>query len=366
MEHHINYQLLSPQTKAINTSRPIDNFWHQPMHQYFLADIFKQTFKSNKNKSWRILDLGAGTGDTYQLLTSIRNPPNNLSQKPSYLLDYQHIALYLGLESNYDKVSAANEHYNTQKEVRFLKIDLKQGFRLLKDSEPPFDLYYFSGSSASRLSPEDLKNLLANIWEHARKDSLVVLDLLTEEGLRTANFAGNAWQINTWKNCLEALQAETPYQLLKGYDYAVLQHNAQEEALEPLILQLLQLNQTTDLMELKLPEQLTSIKNNEATKSWEVFQKSWNYFIDYAYWRMENAVPEPEEMQGWEFFTPHLQLAIMSLDRLIKSSNWLEDSDRRANIIEPYIAYLLRNIRQDFYTYEGLGKGFSSILQVKK
>ena len=61
------------------------------------------------------------------------------------------------------------------------------------------------------------------------------------------------------------------------------------------------------------------------------------------------------EMNGWREFPAPLQMALVTLDRVIDSVAWMDAGDVRANFIEPQLAYVLQ--RMLYHLQEGLGCG---------
>jgi hypothetical protein len=93
-------------------------------------------------------------------------------------------------------------------------------------------------------------------------------------------------------------------------------------------------------------------------------REAWNTLITFAIWRMAGTRVEFTEMPGWRDFPPALQMALVTLDRIVDSVAWIDVGDVRANIIEPQLAYVLRRMQQRMQSGIGAGHGLVAVLRV--
>jgi hypothetical protein len=82
---------------------------------------------------------------------------------------------------------------------------------------------------------------------------------------------------------------------------------------------------------------------------------SWNTVTEFARRRLAGTRVDLVQLDGWRDFPPALQMALVTLDRIIDSVAWMGAGDVRANFIEPQLAYVLQ--RMQYQLQEGLGCG---------
>ncbi|MCU0445630.1 MAG: hypothetical protein MUE85_12015 [Microscillaceae bacterium] len=359
-----------------STEDYVKKYWERELSQFILRPFFK----SLNAAKLRVLDLGSAYGQGFEVITQIPIHDNHLHLQKEFLLPESQLDLYLGLESEYDLVLQANEIHKTRKRVRFLKADFRQGIQLLKGVEPAFDVYFSGDGSLSRLNKTELANLIYEIYHHARPGSWLVLDLAGRFGADRP-YERNQAKIQTWsrEEILDLLSLLTDKKHLrievhKIFDRAVLLGGNQEfnypnspfQNLRENINALFTPYQRTDLNDLiiqpewlKLPD-LPVIQNFYAQ-----FVEVWNNFLKYSLLRLEKAIA-PEQIGDWERFPASLQFGMLTLDRLVRDTEWIAYGDTRANLIEPHIAYVLRNLEFSLQQGLGCGQNMMLVLQIKK
>ena len=127
-----------------------------------------------KRNMLRIVDLGSGSGEGYELLTHIPKIKSSESEKP-FILEKNQILNYDGIDISPAMVAKGKENYKDKNQVRFYKGDLANGFPLAY--EPAYDLYFSSYCSLSHLTSKELEHLSCEIFKHATKGSFLVYDL---------------------------------------------------------------------------------------------------------------------------------------------------------------------------------------------
>jgi hypothetical protein len=86
--------------------------------------------------------------------------------------------------------------------------------------------------------------------------------------------------------------------------------------------------------------------------------------IDFARVRLSGSRIDLVEMSGWRDFPPALQMALVTLDRIVDSVAWMDVGDVRANIIEPQLAHVLRRMQHRLQDGRGCGHGLIAVLRV--
>jgi len=132
----------------------------------------------NRMRRLRIMDLGCGSADGYELLMGIRDRDADLHVLESLLLTDEHIGLYTGVDLNVDLLKQAEGIYGGSPKVQFRQADFTEGLPVEK-GEKPYDLYFTSfGTFSHHNDDKTLVNLLADIAKHTTDYCLVVGDWL--------------------------------------------------------------------------------------------------------------------------------------------------------------------------------------------
>lgn len=125
------------------------------VRKYWEDIVIKLTVRSAIEKlltardSIRVIDLGCGSGEGFDLLTHVPVSQPLSPGKQSFVLSPEQIS-YTGVDISESMIQQGRKNYETRNNVRFEKADLNRGFPLA--DEQPFDIYFSSYSSLSHLS----------------------------------------------------------------------------------------------------------------------------------------------------------------------------------------------------------------------
>jgi SAM-dependent methyltransferase len=359
---------------------------------------------SSAGRRARILDLGCGSGQGYELLTRIRQTDLNLDEAQRYVLTPDQIELYLGVDLSEGMVEQGRHDYHQVPHVAFQRADLRGGLGGVA-RERPFDIYFSSYGSLSHLGAAELKNCLRGIARHAGPGALVVLDLMgrfspewpgywsaetEEEKVRPYSMSYlfssherrtgdiEKFPLRFWTGEeVRALCAETrldtgvAVEVVELFDRSIFvgRHVDTREygtCLPPLrryVNRLYEHNVRTQLERLLVEYEPVP----GATALNEFFERlglCWNTIIDFARARLSGARIDLTEMTGWRDFPAALQMALVTMDRIVDSVAWIDVGDVRANIIEPQLAYVLRRMQYRLQQGRGCGHGLVAVLKV--
>ncbi|MDO9097481.1 MAG: class I SAM-dependent methyltransferase [Candidatus Methanoperedens sp.] len=128
----------------------------------------------------RVIDLGCGSGEGFELLTHVPVSQPLSSGKQCFVSSPDQIS-YTGIDVSDSMVQQGRKNYENRNNVRFEQADLNRGFPLA--DEQPFDIYFSSYSSLSHLAPDKLQMLVEEIFNHANPGAIIVFDLFGKYSL---------------------------------------------------------------------------------------------------------------------------------------------------------------------------------------
>jgi SAM-dependent methyltransferase len=125
----------------------------------------------------RVLDLGCGSGDGYDLLLGIRRQNVTTSEHCVNVINPDNLDAYLGLDINPSLVAQANAIHNASPGVVFEEMDFNHlPSRFVE--EPAYDLYFAGYGTLSHNTDEETVRLLSRIAKHCRDGSIILCDWL--------------------------------------------------------------------------------------------------------------------------------------------------------------------------------------------
>lgn len=376
--------------------------WEDPARRRLLRQPLLELRKRLGDRRLRVLDLGCGAGQGYELLTRIEKDPRSLALQHNWVLPESALE-YTGVDLSAEMVAKGRETFAHHDRVRFFEGDLNEGLGKLR-RERAFDLYYSSYGSFSHLSATGLKHLVCEISKHAKAGSLVVLDLnarysiewpaywsaRTEAekvrdytmnylylGNRAAMETAEHFPLRFWTGAeLDRLVREAGRKagrrlsILEKMDCSILvgrhvdtaEYNPGLKPWRRMVNSLHQDYARTDLGRLTVPEEVAG-RNPAVSPFLRELIFCWNSLIEFTRRRMERPVNLLDDAR-WSHYPPALQFAIMGMDRIIADAQWMHYGDPRANYIEPQLGYMLRSLEYGLQRGLGCGHAIIVVLQV--
>ena len=349
----------------------------------------------------RIVDLGCGSGEGFDLLTHIpvSNPLN--SKHKSFALSPEQIS-YIGVDVSHSMVKQGLKNYESQENVRFEQVDLNKGFQLI--DEQSFDIYFSSYASLSYLEPDKLQQLTEDILNHAEVGAFIVFDLLGKYSLEWPKY----WNENIKKlpyNMAYLISGEardkqpihwhdacfwTPselFQLLKNaskntgahiqIDHCIDRSIFVGRHMETGLFGAPKSNYRYNVNHLFDPEHRAEISQLFVDLSWyEEFGKTrpniWRHLLDYKEkWnyviRLVNALLHDDNI----LVSKLIQTTSSDISNELKFLTWLYRNAYRfpvtdfwANVMGPQIAMILRNIEMSLEPAMGCGHGLLCVVEI--
>lgn len=386
----------------------VRTYWEDQLTRIIMRPFLWQLVERSRqeNRGVRIVDLGCGAGQGYEILTKIDRRDLDLDLQHKRVLPKEAIDLYLGLDISEAMVEKGQTIFENSPEVAFAQADLRQGLGKIKTEQEPFDLYFSSYASLSHLSRQDIVGLLQDICQHGRNNSLIVLDFVGRYSIEWPDFWFAAsesekvrdytmsylyspatrkkieidkFPLRFWTGAeIEELASEMTaatgvgVEVLKLVDRSVLvgrhtdtqEYNPQLKPIRRLINSLHQDYLRTNLEELLIDPKIVPDHPLIAPYLNQLIA-SWNIVVEYCQLRLQQR-SSLTELQGWDKFGKPLQFALMTVDRVIADVGWMWHGDPRANIIEPQLGYALRTLEYEMQQGWGCGHGLVAILKIKK
>ncbi len=384
----------------------VRRFWEDKVTAYFirpyLEDI-KRRCRENGRKV-RILDLGCGSGDGYELLTEVVNHDASPRKVEVNVLPEDEIDLYVGVDLNSELLEQGKGYYSDRDHVKFLKGNFLQGLGV--EEEPPFDIYFANYGTLSHCSDKEVEDLLLRIIEHSGKRTIVMGDWLGAYSYE--------WQ-NLWADPLPE-DYSIPYVVsylydsedrskvdLESFDMRLMSRptlfsiidRVSRRARPRVEIKVLRLFDRSTFVgrhietgeyndnpqktrfavnSLLEPECRTNLEEvkvsycprpgfegiNERFKKLEF---TWNSLVEITERVLAGEtveVPRHDEMSDF------LSLSAKTLLQLNTLTEGLPVEDVRANIIEPQLAYLLRRAEMIIQEGLGMGHGYTAIMEIVK
>ena len=128
----------------------------------------------NHKEKLRVVDLGCGSGEGYELLTHIP-PTNKTTIQRDFVLTDANIQLYLGMDISPSMIKQGKANFSGKDQVQFIESNLATDQSSLNNE--PFDIYFSSYSSPSHFTDTEIKDLIESIFKSNTDSFVLALDL---------------------------------------------------------------------------------------------------------------------------------------------------------------------------------------------
>ena len=394
----------------------VRRYWEDEVTRQFIAPHLAGLIKRRQNemRRLRILDLGCGSADGFELLSGIRHRKPGLQEVEVGLLQPDVLGEYKGVDLNADLLQQARSIYGDDGKMVFEQGSFTEGLPLKKD-ERPFDLYFTSfGTCSHHNDDRTFVRMMTDIAKHTKDYALVVCDWLGRYSYE--------WQ-TLWTNDLSenrnmdyvvsyiyekeerearrdelqhltlrlmsrqeaednvaqaAKRAKVEIKPLKYFDRSVFtgrhmdtaDYNPFATPIRQAVNSLHEANLRTDLADLKInyvPKQGFDFLNDYC----ERLQMCWNILIEYVQELVENY---DEEAEGFRVeprepaatYPKPLRDAMVRMRRVTEGAGWVVEGLPRENIIEPQLGYSLRQLVSQIQEGIGCGHGLVGIFEIDK
>jgi SAM-dependent methyltransferase len=356
-----------------------------------------------KGRGVRILDLGCGAGQGYELLTRIDQSGLDMHDQHRYVLPPGQVDLYMGIDLSEAMIAQARENYRGLPGVRFEQADLREGLGAAR-SEPPFDIYFSSYGALSHLDGDGLRRCLGHVLRHGRHGAVVVLDLMgrfspewpaywsarsEEEKVRPysmsylypesqrRNGEVERFPLRFWSGdeihalCADLREGGASLRVVELLDRSVFvgrhvdtgEYGTCLPPLRSLVNRLYEQNVRTPIERMRVAYRPVE-GADDLNRFFARVATCWNVLVDFTVERLRATRVQLTQMEGWRNFPAPLQMALVTLDRVVDSVAWMDVGDVRANVLEPQLAHVLRRMQEQLQEGRGCGHGLLALLQV--
>jgi SAM-dependent methyltransferase len=391
----------------------VRRLWEDQVTGIFLRPALNELVERKRRhlKRIRILDLGCGSGDGYDLLTNVTTKDPGIYEYITAALTPDMVQEYVGLDINEDLIKQAEACYGHFPKVRFVQEDLSNGLPGRIKNQAPFDVYFTSYGTLSHFDSQQTTKLIADICNHAPSGALFVGDWLgrysyewqnlwheppnkeffmdyrisyiySEEERDDADVAVFPLRLVTQDEIMAVIEEaekafEGSIEPLSFYDRSVLigrhmdtrDYNKNCPKLRAAVNSLFEGYLRTDLGSLLVdfvPREGFDHLNN----FFEMLFMSCNTLVTHTIsllseYNSEEGISRPTN-DTLPFYPEPLKEAMKSMQRVIEGVGWLKWGDVRANVIEPQLGYTLRKLEMDLQLGKGMGHGLVGIFEIRK
>jgi len=347
----MNLQFLNlptyPQDLEAKTTLPTQDLVSMHWEGELLQFIIRHYLPKDTNK-FRCLSIGDRQDSTFLAMSKIKNEESRLQTIGTYVISENNWELFMALNTDSEAVEALNHVYRDQKKVRFFRHDYRKGLGLFK-YEAPFDWYWLGTQATQHSDTQNLTTLLTEICKHAQPKSIICLDFLGY------NSVTQGWDWQMVKELLATLPTDEGWQarVLQKIDRTAMPTPVRD-AMNSLLTQYVR----TDLKTLYL--------KSETQTPLTLLQNCWNALVHYAILKFEANSEQPEDFEDWEIIPAPLKFALKNMQRFIQDTDRITYGDVRANMLEPHLAYVLRNLEYELQNGTGAGQYFTVLLQIQQ
>jgi len=172
--------LYAKQSGLVGKYDNVRRYWEDEITRMFFRPYLQRLIDRSQSlmRRLRILDLGCGSADGYELLAGVRQRDADLRQTEVDLLSDDILGVYKGIDLNEDLLEQARSIYGHNPKMTFEQADFTRGLPLVNGDEP-YDLYFSSfGTFSHHNKDETAVRLLADIAERVQDYCIVLCDWL--------------------------------------------------------------------------------------------------------------------------------------------------------------------------------------------
>ena len=347
----------------------------------------------------RVLDLGCGSGDGLEFITSINDSKSLISEHNTKVIEPDMLGFYKGIDINEGLLRQAQSIYGGRANMTFVQSDFNDHDFF---SEEPYDLYLANYGTLSHNTDQQTVELLSNIARHSKDGALIVIDWLGRfsyewQTLWTKDFEHNQWmdyaisyiysggrgkqQLTCFP--LRIMGREEVLQVYRqakkkvggiitlwkladrssfvGRHMDTAQYNPHCQPLRRVVNSLFEPKLCTNLDE-ALVHYVPRDGFAEVNAYYQGLADCWNYLVAYTKTLLEESKP-PEALPKMPL---PLRRSLSPMRGVVRAAARMKVGNPRASLVEPQLGYCLRELETALQQGLGCGHGIVAILEIEK
>ncbi len=389
--------------KPTGLSGKYDNvrrFWEDEQLGLYLRPYLERLAdrKKDQGEKLRVLDVGCGSGDGYELLASIKDSRAPMAAYDSSIVGPDTLGLYKGIDINEGLLKQAQSIYGGRKDMAFVRSDFNN---LEFGGQEPFDLYTANYGTLSHNTDEQTIELLANIARNSKDGAIILIDWLGRFSYEWQTLWTRDYENNQWMDYVisyihsgdknkkqeltyfplrimgrsEVLQIHRKAKKKAGGRIALVkvadrssfvgrhidtaQYNSHCQPLRRLVNSLFEPNVSTNLDDVMI-RYVPKEGYAEVNAYHQRLTEWWNYLVAYAQAGLAGRRPAaaPASMPLV------VRAAVSTMRRVLAAATRMKTGNPRASLVEPQLAYCLREIETGIQRGIGCGHGLVAVFEV--
>ena len=379
----------------------VRRFWEDEELGLYLRPYLERLVarKKERGERLRLLDLGCGSGDGFEFVTNITSK-SLISERDAKVIEPDMLELYKGIDINEGLLRQARAIYSNRQNMSFAQSDFND-FDF--GAEEPYDLYLANYGVLSHNTDEQTIELLSNVARQSKDGALIAIDWLGRysyewQTLWTKDFGHNQWMdyaisyIYSASGRKEQQLTCFPLRIMGRQEVLHIYHQAKRKAggvitlrkladrssfigrhmdtaqynphcqpLRRLVNSLFELNLCTNLdevMALYIPRDGFT----EVNAYYQQFADCWNYLVTYTKALVEVS-RLPEALAAMPL---PLRRSLSAMRGIVRVATRVRAGTPRASLVEPQLAYCLRELEMGLQQGRGCGHGLVAIFEVVK
>ncbi|MFC1812522.1 class I SAM-dependent methyltransferase [Thermodesulfobacteriota bacterium] len=392
----------------------VRRFWEDQVTAIFLRPALNDLVARKKKRleRLRILDVGCGSGDGYDLIMGVTTKHPGIHDYIVNAVTDDMLKEYVGIDLNENLIQQALEYYGDKPKLRFETTDISQGMIPgILGEEPPFDLYFTSFGTLSHFTSEQCIKIIADILRHAPDQALFMGDWLgrytfewqdlwhhpadqeyfmdyrisyiyPEEERAAADVAAFPLKLVCRREIEDIIkkasqQAGVEIKPLVYFDRSIFigrhldtgDYNKNCPKLRGPVNALFETYVRTDFENL-LVDYVPRPGFEHLNNFFESFFMSSNALVKYTMGLLGDYDCDTGKLECTPDILPYypkpLQEAMETMRRVVEAVGWLKWGDVRANLIESVLGFALRKLEMELQPGTGMGHGLVGIFEIRK
>jgi hypothetical protein len=408
--------LYAKQSGLVGKYDNVRRLWEDEITRLFLHPHLQRLIerKQSRMQRVRIMDLGCGSADGYELLAGVRHRDADLRDFEVALLTPSMLGFYKGIDLNGELITQAQGIYGQNSKLLFEQADFTQGLPLA-ENEKPYDLYFASyGTCSHHNEDETFIRLLADIASRVEEHCLIVCDWLGRysyewQSLWTNDLSENRnmdyvvsyiYEKDERERRRDELQhlflrlisrqeaegmvaeagkrAQVAIKPLEYFDRSVFtgrhmdtaDYNPHAQPIRQAVNSLHEANLRTDPSSL-LVDYMPKTEFEFINDYFEHLQMCWNALVLYVDELMQNYDVQERKFTSQPppvpaSYPPALREMMERMRLVVEGVGWLGLGLPRENIIEPQLGYALRHLEMRLQQGLGCAHGLVGIFEVDR